>query len=252
MFSVTTILTFLFGLFGQISNFIEKDKRPKLYRIIIIVIATAFVITFWIEKYNATKDLSSAQLADSISTTRAESLQTRVVALQTSMDSLQTHSIALRNGQDSLIRLLHPFMKIAEAKYPTLRSDTALEMLAATLPYLLVGVGRLQQKLVRLRDRTVIRYDNKNKLFHTIYRFRSQSGYLRDIRIEMVFDDSLKDVQHEIAGAAISLESGSRKTITDNKKGFIFETSELSPSNDLLIDVMSWRKIQILKESLAP
>jgi uncharacterized protein YoxC len=241
MFSLVTLLTFALGILGYILSLFDKDKQPKIYRSVLAVSLIFFIVGFWVEKKVASDELKAANE----SKTRLES----------NVDSLKSDIGLLRHGQDSVVSLLQPFVELAKVSYPGTPTVTALEKLAASVPDLQKGVNQLQAKLLRLPEKTTSFVNPETKLTHSHYSFRSQAGYLRDLRIEMTFDDTLVSVLHRLgaaSGSAMVMESGTRLTRNRNRKGFLFTTNELHPSNDVLIEVISMKPLRIVSESCSP
>lgn len=234
-------LAFIFGLLGYIPKFFDKDKYPRIHSVITISLLILFSLTFWYERNNSSVELEKSRESNKSLTDNVESLKVEINSL--------------RNVQDSLTSLFQPIIEAANLTYPNMPTASALKVLADNVPALTKGVSRLQPKLVRIEDETQSSFDSERKQLHTIYVFRSQSGFLGGVRIRIRFDNPFDTIIYDIgklSGSAYKIESGSNITFERDHKGFLFRTNELHEGNDVILHVYSTQNPHIVFDSLSP
>jgi hypothetical protein len=101
-------------------------------------------------------------------------------------------------------------------------------------------------------SQTQPRKDSHTNLILVRYGFRSQpSGGLRDVLIKMKFDGVLEAVDAKIRGAFVE-EYGTRISIDVDSSGFSYSTGYLREGNDIVIEVISKKELNILSMHLSP
>jgi len=178
---------------------------------------------------------------------------------QRGLDEIREQNKRLLSQNDSLgvqikgvSEKLQPFMQIARSSYPALNEEEALAKLVTEILHVSRTLEQMQPKLILLTEKTKSWKDN-NSLFHTIYFFDSQySVPLKNISIEMKFDETILDAEGRIIDGALVMDSGSRMVIANDKRGFTFVTGLLIVGNEIMIQVISNEPLNITSKRLFP
>jgi len=219
---------------------LDKNKHKKLRKIIIyIILILTPIVVFWSyfrQEKESKKEFKRQQKEFETTQKRFDEIKHQNDFLISKNDSLNSQLDKMRIGQEQIQRKLEPFMQIAQANYPALSEDEALNMLATHVSQTL---DRMQPKVICLTDKTEFWKDSNTSLIHNIYYFRSQYPIsLRDISIIMRFDGTILRAEGKIVGAFV-VEQGSRMIIDIDSKGFAFVTGFLGVGNDIKIEVIS-------------
>ena len=113
-------------------------------------------------------------------------------------------------------------------------------------------LGLTQHKIIPLPNKTRKWLDKNTNLIYTDYFFRSQyPGGIRDISITLKFNTPIIAAKYQITGAMVT-DQDSRISVDTGSAGLSYFTGYLSEGNDILIEVVSRKPINIISSQLSP
>lgn len=235
---ILTLLTNFLALLGYFLTYISKKKLAQRKSLLIILGAILTSVVIWGKYYYEGEESESVKK-------EFRGIKGQNEQLLNKNDSLKTLAREILESNKDLTLLLEPFRDIAHRKYPSLKSEKALEKLAS-------DISRMQPRLVFLQDKTVQYQDPLTDLLHTHYLFRSQYPIgLTDVQIKIRFDARFLSAISRIQGAIVE-EQGTKMRIDADSSGFVYTTGYLREGNDIIINVVSRTSLKISSIELSP
>ncbi|MCJ7459459.1 MAG: hypothetical protein MUP17_10755 [candidate division Zixibacteria bacterium] len=232
---VLTLLVAFLAVLGYILDyFIDKQKHRNLYKWIAVLGGILSLVVIGVNHLRQEQQIKDWGKS--------------LYKITKQNDSLLSQNDSLEVRMKDVSEKLQPFVQIATRSYPALNEEEALTKLVTDISRTL---EQMQPKLTLLTEKTELRKDN-NSLFHTIYFFDSQYPVsLRNISIEMKFDGTVLRAEYKINGAFV-IEQGSKMLIENDKRGFIFVTGLLTVGNEIVIEVISKKQLNLISKRLSP
>lgn len=240
------ILASVLAVLGYFLTYILNRKKLRGYKKLLLFCVAAITVTLiWIqycsqEKESAAKNQEYTSIKDKLTEIRQQS------------DTLKLQVKEAVEGNKKLLSDFEPLIQIWQTKYSTLNPKEAFAAIAHDLQGKTETVKPNQTLLLLISDKTKVQRATDTGLIHTYYFFRSRYTMpLRDISISLRFDTPFISVNARIVGAVV-FEQGSNLSKSTDSSTLTYSTGYLSESNDIMIEVVSRKTINIISSQLSP